>query len=235
MLANILQRTSFGTDLKFGDNQSGETFATARCIRSYVGPYVGSYVGSYTLRRVGWTIRTYAIRGDPEHAPCQIIAFLSHRWRWGEGRAVSESCPYKPIAHDGTLKRVLSKQPSSAPFEGLRVRGVWSVCLFRRRDRTSKAGALKGDYLWLSLEFALEVVECDAFCDLVGQLGALAKGGFHVIFAWSLVARLDKLGEQRGLGHTRAIAERLAVPVRYETISEQKRDETKPTSPSHCL
>ena len=49
------------------DNQSGETFATARCIRSYVRPYVGPYVGSYTLRTVGWTIRTYAIRGGQDH------------------------------------------------------------------------------------------------------------------------------------------------------------------------
>ena len=33
----------------------------------------------------------------------------------------------------------------------------------------------------------------------------------------------------RGLGHTRAIAESLAVPVTFDTVYEQKRDETKPT------
>ena len=34
-------------------------------------------------------------------------------------------------------------------------------------------------------------------------------------------------------GHRRATAERLAVSLRFETISEQKRDETKPTSPTN--
>ena len=43
----------------------------------------------------------------------------------------------------------------------------------------------------------------------------------------------DELWED--LGHTRAIAESLAVPVTFETISEEKGDETKPTSPTHCL
>ena len=73
MLVTILRRTSFGSDTdgpdrKFGgfrDNQSGETFATARCIRSYVGSFVGPYVGSYSLRRLGWSLRSYAIRSDP--------------------------------------------------------------------------------------------------------------------------------------------------------------------------
>ena len=37
------------------------------------------------------------------------------------------------------------------------------------------------------------------------------------------------------LGHSRAIAESLAVLVIFDMISEQKRDETKQTSPTHCL
>ena len=56
-----------------------------------------------------------------------------------------------------------------------------------------------------------------------------------VVGKWHLSA-----SESRGEGlwlpvetrATRAIAERLAVPVSFEMISEQKRDETNPT---HCL
>ena len=57
---------------------------------------------------------------------------------------------------------------------------------------------------------------------------------FDALFAAmkSLPPRASMVFASKKLGtaHTRAIAERLAVPVSFEMSSQQKRDETKPTT-----
>ena len=108
--------------------------------------------------------------------------------------------------------------------------------------------------LWLILPFGIETTgnaPSASKSTQVGKVGhqhytvfeALATsasdGSFEVLIPENAPPTVDKYARRKtqhcigsNQGH---IAESLTVPVRFDTISEQKRDETKPTSPTHCL